>query len=156
MKKPLSNTAELDEAAAAVIGMAARTIRIFAARLDAAYNSRERTEALRQFLLRSPRNQLHIALHDAGDLRRDFPRFIALLTAFNHNLAIYETGEEAKAVHDEFILADDLHFARRFHSDHARGEMVLHDTAAAQDLKRRFDEIWLVSTPAVFATTLGL
>lgn len=155
LNRPIHSLAELEEATASIIASATRTLNIFAARLGAAYNSRERTEALRR-LLQNPRNQLHIALHDCANMRRDFPRLVALLDTFSHNMLIYETGEEAKAVHDEFVVADDLRFVRRFHGDRPRGEMVLDDADAAQELKRRFEEIWLVSAPAVFATTLGL
>jgi hypothetical protein len=155
MRKPISSAAELDAAAATVIGHANGTLDIFAARLAPTYNTRERAEALRRFLRANARNRLRIALHDAGDVERELPRVVELLRTFSHALLIFETGDEAKALADEFIVADDCHYLHRFHKDHAKGELALHE-AAAREMKRRFDEIWQVSTPAVAATTLGL
>jgi hypothetical protein len=155
-KKSLNGVAELEAATATVIALAERTLEIFASTLSAGYNSRERADLLRAFLLANPRNRLRIALHDASNVHRDFPRLIALVRMFSNATVICETGEEAKMVQDEFVLADDRHCVRRFHKDHSRGEAVLYDSAAAQETKRRFDEIWAVSTPAVATTTLGL
>jgi hypothetical protein len=155
-RKSLNSIAELEAAADTVIALATRTLKIFSLQLSIAYNTPDRTRALREFLLANSRNQLHITLHDAASAHRNCPRLIALLRNFSHNVVICETAGDAKSAHDEIILTDDLHYVHRFHSDHARGELVLHDTASAQELKRRFEEIWLASLPAVTATTLGL
>lgn len=152
----LNSGAELEAAAGTVIRLAERRLRIFSSALSAAYNSPERSETLRRFLLANPRNRVYIALHDAASAHRNCPRMIALVRSFSHNLSIFETGVDAKEAHDEIILADSAHYVHCFHVDRARGEMVLHDPAAAQPLERRFEEIWLASIPAVTAATLGL
>ncbi|HET6756222.1 MAG TPA: hypothetical protein VFH21_01235 [Burkholderiales bacterium] len=156
IRKELRTLAELEAAADTVIELAQSSLRIFSSQLSVAYNSPDRTEKLRQFLLASPRNRLHITLHDAASVQSSCPRMIVLLRTFSHNMAIRETGAEAKGAHDEIILADDAHYVHRIHFARARGEMVLRDADATQELKQRFEEIWLASSPSIAATTLGL
>ncbi|MGH8729074.1 MAG: hypothetical protein ACREV9_13195 [Burkholderiales bacterium] len=155
-RKELDGIAELEAAADTVIGLARHSLCIFSSRLSVAYNSPARSETLRRFLLANARNRLRIALHDCAGVPRDFPRLIALLRVFSHNMEIFETGDEAKTAYDEIVIADASRYLHRFHFNQARGELVLHDESGARELEARFEEIWLTSRPAITATTLGL
>lgn len=140
-----------------LINQARQRIGIFDRDLQGAgFESAARADALRRFLLASRDNRLLIVLHDVGPLARGQPRLLALLRQFSHAIAIHETTREARSVYDTIIVADDAHYVHRFHFDQPRGEWLENDIAGCQGLARRFEEIWLASTPAVFATVLGL
>lgn len=155
-REELDGIAELEAATDTVIGLARHSLCIFSSRLSVAYNSPGRSETLRKFLLANARNRLRITLHDCVHVTCDFPRLIALLRVFSHNMEVFETGDEAKSAHDEIVIADASHALHRFHFNQARGQLVLNDEAAARELEARFEEIWLTSHPAISATTLGL
>jgi hypothetical protein len=139
------------------ISHARRIVRIFDRDLeDGGYNSLERFDLLRAFLLRSRATQVQIALHDVDYVQRHCPRLLILLQQFSHSVSIHQTTPEAREVSDGLVISDDAHFVHRFHFEHARGEWVLNGLARTQPWLRRFEEIWHVSVPAVSATTLGL
>jgi hypothetical protein len=133
-----------------------RTLRIFDRQLGAGYNSVQRYELLRSFLLRSRANRICIVLHDAGNLARDCPRMLNLLRQFADAVAVHETEGQARRACDPVALADDRDYLHRFHYDHARALLALDDPQGAHGLLQRFQEIWEASVPAVSATTLGL
>lgn len=139
-----------------IIGLARHDLRIFEKCLDPAFNSSERHEALRRFLLSSQRNRLRIVVHDIGNIGRDCPRMLQLLRNFSHATAIHETQPQAKGVYDPFTIADESHSVRRFHFDELRGLYAKNDPVEAHTLVKRFEEIWEASSPAVTPTTLGL
>jgi hypothetical protein len=132
------------------------TLRIFDRQLGAGYNSVQRCELLRTFLLRSRANRLYIVLHDAGNLARDCPRMLTLLRQFSHAVTVHETEGEGRRACDPVALADERDYLHRFHYDHARALLALDDPQGAHGLLQRFQEIWEASVPAVSATTLGL
>ena len=133
-----------------------RTLRIFDRQLGAGYNSVQRYELLRSFLLRSRANRIYIVLHDAGNLARDCPRMLNLLRQFADAVAVHETEGQARRACDPVALADERDYLHRFHYDHARALLALDDPQGAHGLLQRFQEIWEASVPAVSATTLGL
>ena len=152
----IESVADYEAAIDAVIARANRNIRIFDKQASTAYNSPNRYELLRSFLLASRANRLRIVLHDTGSLAANCPRMMSLLKQFSHCIAIHETGEDAKQVYDPFIVADENHYVHRFHYDSVRGLMALNDLNEAHNFNSRFEEIWEASFPAVSATTLGL
>ena len=157
IRQNLSGNNEIETAINTVIPHAQRTLRIFDFNLEnGGYNSPARFELFRNFLLESRANRIDIALHNSDYISRYCPRMQLLLTQFSHAIAIHLTSEEAKSVHDNFIIADHAHYIHRFHYDTPRAIMALHDPSGALDLAKRFDEIWAKTTPAIFATTLGL
>jgi hypothetical protein len=133
-----------------------RTLRIFDRQLGPGYNSVQRYELLRAFLLRSRANRLYIVLHDAANLARDCPRMLTLLRQFSHAMTVHETEGEARHACDPVALADERDYVHRFHYDHARALLALDDAQGAHGLVQRFQEIWEASIPAASATTLGL
>lgn len=131
-------------------------IRIFDKSLSRAYNSPQRFELLRQFLLASRLNRLLIALHDVEPLERVCPRMLLLLQQFSYAISIRETLSAAKHVYDPFVVFDASHYVHRFHYDHLRAAQGTNDVLGAQQLIDRFGEIWEVSGPAVSANVSGL
>lgn len=152
----LFGDAEFDAAIDAVLAKASRTIRIFDQTLGAGYNTIERSGLLRKFLLASRRNSLQIVLHDAQTMDRTCPRILQLLRTHSHAIAIHETHPSAKSVYDPFLVVDSRCFVHRFHFDEKRGRCGLDDPIEGQTFVERFGEIWEASSPAIFATTLGL
>jgi hypothetical protein len=133
-----------------------RTIRIFDKTLSRAYNSPERFEALRRFLLAGRANRLTIVLHDTAPLDRDCPRMIELIRLFSTSVKINETLKAAKQIYDPFVIFDASHYVHRFHHDHLRAAQGSNDVVGTQQLLDRYAEIWEASAPAVSANTTGL
>lgn len=133
-----------------------RTIRIFDKSLNQSYNSPQRFELLRQFLLASRMNRLLIVVHETAKLERECPRILQLLQQFSHAVSIRETLHPARHVYDPFIIFDASHYVHRFHYEHLRAAQGTNDVTGAQQLLDRFAEIWEVSAPAVSANVSGL
>ena len=133
-----------------------RTIRIFDKSLSRSYNSLERFELLRKFLLASRSNRLMIVLHGAGTLERECPRMMELRRLFSTAVKINETLKPAKQVYDPFVIFDATHYLHRFHYDRLRAAQGTNDVLGTQQLLDRYAEIWEASAPAVSANTTGL
>jgi hypothetical protein len=154
--RALSGASEYEAALNELIAKAASTLRVFDYTLSTAYNSPQRYEALRRFLLASRRNSLRIVVHEPTHLDRNCPRLLILLRQFAHAISIHETHPAAKSVYDPFAVADDHFFVHRFHFEEMRGLSGSNDPIGARTLADRFEEIWEASSAAVSATTLGL
>lgn len=155
-RQRLHTGAAYDAAVDAVIAAARNEVRIFDSGLSPAYNSVKRYELLRAFLLAAPTNRLHLAVHDASLAVGHCPRLVLLSRQFSDRLSIHETLAEAKHLYDPFIIADENHYAHRFHYDSMRGELAFDQVADARALVKRFAEIWQASAPTAAATALGL
>jgi len=131
-------------------------IRVFDKSLGRAYNSPQRFELLRQFLLASQLNRLLIVLHEVNTLERVCPRMLLLLRQFSYAISIRETLRPAKHVYDPFVIFDASHYVHRFHYDHLRAAQGTNDILGAQQLIDRFGEIREASGPAVSANVSGL
>ena len=148
---------DLETAINSVISQAQRYLRIFDYNLsEGSYNSPDRFELLRNFLLLSRANRLDMMLHETDHLTRYCPRMIILLQQFSHAIRINKISPEAKGIDDPFIIADESHYVHRFHYNNPRALLGLNDNPGALKLSKRFTEIWDTSTPSTFATTLGL
>lgn len=140
-----------------LIASATRELLIFDADFSkGAYASRERYELLRDFLTGSPTRRLVIVLHDTGYFTSHCPRIHELLAVYGHAMAVYQTGEQAKVAKDCFVIADQQHYLRRFHIDHARFKYALDDEDAANMLNSRFNQLLEASSKSVAVTRLGL
>ena len=153
---PIFGKAEYEAAIDTILGKASARIRIFDHTLGGDYNSPRRADLLRRFLLASRRNNLQIVLHDTRSMDRNCPRILNLLRTYAHAISINETHPSAKLVYDPFVIADDRCFVHRFHFDEMRGLLAVDDPIGTNTFIERFSEIWEASSPAVFATTLGL
>lgn len=153
----IEGIAEYSAAIDSVISRARRRIRVFDRNLEGqGFNSPERQELLRAFLLARRTNHVYIVVHEVGYLDRNCPRMLLLLRQFSHGVSIQQTHAHMQGVYDPFVIADEEHFVHRFHFDDSRSLLALDDPREARNLNDRFDELWDASYPAVFATTLGL
>lgn len=154
---PISGLVEMARGIDEVIAAANNRIAIFDRDLaDGGYNTTERFNRLKVFLLASRRNRIDIALHQSDYLERDCTRMMILLRQFPYAVQIHRTLQEARRVQDGFVIADGRHYFHRFHRDQPRAEKAFHDVSGAGLLQRRFEEIWIYSEPALSATVLGL
>ncbi len=140
----------------ALIPQTQRYIRVFDSTLPRAWNSPERHEALRQFLLANRTNRLQIVVHDAEPLERDCPRMVELVRQFGTAVRIHETLSPAKQVYDPFVVFDANQYLHRFHYRFLRAAQGVNDIIGAQQLLDRYAEIWEVSVQAVTAGNSGL
>lgn len=156
-RQPVNSQRELEAAANTLAAHAQHALCMFDFNLaDMGYNSPARYELLNRFLLASRANRLEIVLHDTDYVMHHCPRLLQLQKQFSHAVAFFQTTGEARKVYDPFTIADGMHYLHRFHYDHPRGMLVLHDIPEAQNLMKRFEELKAASTPAIPATTLGL
>ncbi len=147
---------EYEECIDRLIPLTQSVIRVFDKTLKRAWNSAERVQLLRQFLLANRINRVHIVVHDTRLLLTECPRLIELSQRFSHALKIRETLRAAKHVYDPFVIFDGSHYVHRFHYDHMRAAQGTHDAAGAQQLIERFDEIQDCAGPPLAANVTGL
>ena len=95
-------------------------------------------------------------LHDAGYFNAHCPRLRELLAIYSHAMTIYQTGEQARGATDSFVIADQQHYVRRFHIDHARFRFAFNDEETAGMLNSRFNELLETCSDSLTATRLGL
>lgn len=107
--------------------------------------------ALRRFLHGG--GQLQLVAHQGQPLERSAPRFLRLIQAYQHRVALQRTHPALRQLSDSFCLADQSHLVRRFHSDHFRGEYSVHDAAEVKIYSDRFITIWLDSSPGLLASS---
>ena len=140
-----------------VIAAAQRTLRIFDITLaNRGFNTPERADKLREFLVRGRAHRLLIALHETETLERECPRLLALLRQFPMSIEIHRTIMQAREAADPCVIADDHSVWHQHHFEQPRAVVALHSPPDATPIAQRFDEIWELSEPAVWATTLGL
>lgn len=133
-----------------------RAIRVFDYRLSREWNTPQRYETLRQFLLANRNNRLLIVLHDAEPVERECPRMVDLVRQFSAAVRIHETLVAAKQVYDPFVVFDAVHYVHRFHYRYLRAALGSNDVLGAQQLLDRHAELWDASALAVTAGTSGL
>jgi hypothetical protein len=138
-----------------LIPQAHSAIRIFDCVLSSHYNSARRCDRLAAFLGKSRTRRVLIAVHEADHLERDCPRLIRLALQHVHAVRIHRTTKAARGASDACVIIDALHCLRRFHHDHMRAAISMHDANAAQTMLDRFDEIWEASAPARIGTGAG-
>jgi hypothetical protein len=147
---------EYEELIDSLIAQSQRAIRVFDRSLSRAWNTPQRYEALRQFLLMNRVNRLLIVVHDAEPIERECPRVVDLVRQFSAAVRIHQTLPPAKHVYDPFVVFDATHYVHRFHYRYLRAAQGSHDLLGAQQLLDRYAEIWEASAHAVSAGTSGL
>jgi len=115
-----------------------------------------RATALAAFLGGGRDRTLRIVVHDVAHLERDCPRFGVLLRRFGHAIQVRQSPENLRHLADCFLLADEAGAAIRFHADHFRGKLLLDSAEGLTGWKRRFEDLWVESSPALAPTRLGL
>jgi hypothetical protein len=147
---------EYEELIDGLIPQTQSAIRVFDRALSRSWNSPQRHEALRQFLLASRVNRLYIVVHEAEPVERECPRLVDLVRQFSAAVRIHVTLAPAKHVYDPFVVFDAGHFVHRFHYSYLRAAHGANDLIGAQQLLDRYAEIWDASALAVSAGTSGL
>jgi hypothetical protein len=120
------------------------------------FNSPQRCEALRAFLLAGRANKIHIALHETRGLEADCPRLVVLRQQFHSNITIHQTLGVARNANDPLIIADQNAYWHKLHYQHPRSVLVLDDALDTLALTERFNEIWESSEPAIVGGAAGL
>jgi hypothetical protein len=120
------------------------------------YASRNRFELIRAFLAKGHQNRLVIVLHDTTYFTRHCPLLYGLLETYGHVMTVYETNDQAKVAKDCFVIADQLHYLRRFHVDQARFRYAFNDAETVNMLNMRFNELLGATSQSVSITNLGL
>ena len=133
-----------------------RTIRVFEQSLSRAWNSPERYEALRRFLLVNRQNRLLIVVHDAEPIEKECPRLVELLRLFGTAVRIHQTLIAARQIYDPFVVFDANHYVHRFHYRFLRAAQGTNDVLGAQQLLDRHAELWDASALAVSGGKSGL
>lgn len=123
---------------------------------DIGFNSEQRYDTLRRFLLASPNNRLYLLAHDTHYLAQYCARMTMLLRQFSHSMFIYRTPQHLLHITEPFAVADETHYVRRFHFDDTRGILALNDPQGAIALHAQFMEMWAASRTGVSASTTGL
>ncbi len=155
--RPIFGIADSLAAIDEVIDCAGQAIRIFDVNLaNRGFDSPQRAEKLRAFLVAGRAHRILIALHETDLLERECPRLLALLRQFPMSIEIHRTVGEACYASDPFVLADDHSVWHQLHHTQPRAIVALHSPPDALPIAQRFEEIWQLSEPAVSATTLGL
>lgn len=140
-----------------VIARAERELLVFDADLaDGGYSSARRHELFQTFPSKGRHSRLVIVLHDTAYFTARCPRLYGLLRIYGHVMTVYQTSDEAKAVRDAFILADQAHYVRRFHVDQPRFKYAFDDPETAGMLNLRFGQLLEATSQTVSATTLGI
>lgn len=120
------------------------------------YTSLHRFELIKQFLSDAPLSKLTIILQNIDFFVNKCPLFFELLSTYGHKMTVYETNESAKIAKDCFVIADNLHYLRRFHTDQARFKYAFDDADECANLRMRFDELMDETTETVSTTKLDL
>jgi hypothetical protein len=147
---------EYEELIDELIPQTQRVIRVFDRALSRTWNSPQRYEALRQFLLANRVNRLFIVVHEAEPIERECPRMVELVRQFSAAVRIHETLSPAKHVYDPFAVFDSSHYVHRFHYRYLRAAHGANDVIGAQQLLDRYAEILEASVHALSAGTSGL
>ena len=116
--------------------------------------SSQTDSALRHFLQLG--GQVQMAMHDTKHIERECPRFMRLLQDYSHLIECRVTNRQLRTLTDSFCIGDRIHIARRFHSDHLRGEAAFDAPGSAEISNERFVGIWAESLPGLHPTTTGL
>src|ERR1700687_5838234 len=130
--RPITGIAESLAAIEEGIASAQRVIRVFDITLaNRGFNSPQRAEALRHFLVAGRSHRLLIALHDTELLERECPRLLVLLRQFPMSIEIHRTLAQARNALDPFVVADDHSVWHQLHFEQPRAIVALHSPADA-------------------------
>jgi hypothetical protein len=140
-----------------VIAQAQHSLQIFDQDLSRGdFASLQRFELIQAFLAKNSLSKLTIILQNSDYFTQHCPRLFELLKLYGHKMVVYETNDHAKIAKDCFVIADKIHYVRRFHIDQARFKFALDDAEECANLNMRFDELLDETTEAVSTTKLGL
>lgn len=154
---PFDTEAAFRQAIDTITVAAHREIRIFDRDLTCvAIERKSVAEALEQYLSGDRNRRLRIVIHDQEFCARYCPRISSLVRRFSQSIEIRQSPEELRHLQESYILADVAHAAIRFSFGQPRGKIILDDSESLLPWWKRFDDLWLLSTPCLSPTRLGL
>ncbi len=144
-------------AAAELMALCERELLIFDTDLSSmALDSRPGIERLLRIVRPNRQICLKIALHRFDWIERAAPRLLTLFQDYSHAIAVRRTPSDLQHLTATFAIGDDRHFLTRFHCDHARGKLLLHQAEQAEPWRGRFDELWQRCGEPLALSRLGL
>jgi len=124
---PFESPSELATAWRTLLPLAVTDILVFDRDLkEGDWNSPERNDVLRRFLLDSRRARLQIVVHDTRYIEQFLPRLVLVVRDFSHKFEILRTVDDGRNAWDGFTLVDRRHFVHRFHLDTMKGDCTEH------------------------------
>ena len=145
------------QAVADAVTLARRELVVFDPDLrETGLESPDMEQALRAFLSAGRENRVRIVVHRPDEVERACPRLMAVQRLHGHGLSFRQSPEDLRHLSDCFLLADGRHAVIRFHADHARGKLLIEQPDEVSGWRRRFEDLWGLSVPAIASTTLGL
>lgn len=154
---PIDSEAGFRQAIDTVIAAASGEIRIFDRDLTrVAIDRKNVADSLESFLAADRQRRLRIVVHDSEPCERYQPRVQALLRRFGQSIEIRQSPDELRNLQECYLLADNQQAALRFNLNQPRGKIVLDDPETVRPWWDRFDDLWLLSTPCLSPTRLGL
>jgi hypothetical protein len=149
--------AEYAAALGDVLARSASEILVFDPDLEATgLRESSRVDALGRMLSDRRAAGLKFVLHESGYAERHCPRLLRLAALHVDRVVFRQSPEDLRHLRDCFILGDRRHAAIRFHSDHARGKLLIDAPEEVAHYARRFDELWALCVPILSPTKLGL
>jgi hypothetical protein len=111
---------------------------------------------LTNFLNRGADREILISLHSTSFLATRANRLTDLLARHAGLVQLRQIPDKLRHLSDSHLIADSRHGVRRFHFDHARGNVIRHDPDQVGAWDRRFDELWSMCEPITTIKPLGL
>lgn len=127
-------------------------VRLYTRDLDSrVYAAEPVLEAVREFLLRSPKSRLRILLLDESRVRMEGSRLIDLLQRLPSRAAVHTPAAERvddARLGDDVVVADEARYLRPLVRD-VDGPAPVESRRESAVLGQRFDELWDHSEPSV-------
>jgi hypothetical protein len=138
---------ELRRVSTEIAAQASRTIDLLSNELDAMlYDQRPFLECLKQLALRSHQSRIRILLRDNVRAQREGHRLVELVRQLPSNMEIRRPTESHCQQRDELLIADGSGYFRRDERNRNRGFASYRNRLQADQLLRRFEEIWQQSS----------
>ncbi|MCB1759501.1 MAG: acyltransferase [Gammaproteobacteria bacterium] len=134
---------ELRRVCAEITAQANRTIDLLSNELDAMlYDQKPFLESIKQLALRSHQSRIRILLRDNSRAQREGHRLVELARQLPSNIEIRRPAEAHCQQSDELLIADGSGYFRRDERNRTLGFASYRNRLQAEQLGRRFEEIW--------------
>ena len=138
---------ELRRVSAEIAGHAKRSIDLLSRELNPLlYDQHLFLAYLKRFALSSHQSSVRILLCDNTRVQREGHRLVELVRQFPSNMEIRRPPEEHRQQYEEVLIADRSSYCRCGHGDRNLGFAGYGDRPRAEQLARRFVEIWQQSS----------
>lgn len=154
---PFDSEAGYRAALALTLAGAQRELRIFDRDLTAmGLDERAQVALLDRFLAAGRDRQLRVVVHDLAPLQARLPRLLALLRDYAQQVEVRLAPEHLRHLADCWLLADGGSGTIRFHTDHARGKVIVALPVEIKPWWQRADDLAAESEPCIPWAVAGL